>query len=238
MTKTTIIGAGSAVFAQQMMTDVLAIDGLERGEFALIDTDAARLEQAQQLAELTIQRSGKAFTVSASTDRRALLPGTDFLINTIEVSGLRNVQHDYDIPMRYGVDQCIGDTTGPGGVMKFLRTAPAWLDILRDVEALSPQAVVMNYTNPMSALVLLSARASGVHTAGVRVYGLCHSIQNTLTELAGYLDLPVNELTYRCAGGQPSVVVHRAEMARPGHDAASQGRSARPSHLRARHYPL
>ena len=200
MTKTTIIGAGSAVFAQQMMTDVLAIDGLERGEFALIDTDAARLEQARQLAELTIKRSGKAFTVSASTDRRALLPGTDFLINTIEVSGLRNVQHDYDIPMRYGVDQCIGDTTGPGGVMKFLRTAPAWLAILRDVEALAPQAVVMNYTNPMSALVLLSARAFGVHTAGVRVYGLCHSIQNTLTELAGYLDLPVSELTYRCAG--------------------------------------
>ncbi|MFC3833564.1 MULTISPECIES: hypothetical protein [Deinococcus] len=195
MSKVTIIGAGSAVFAQQMITDVLAIPGLERGEFALIDTDAARLEAAHDLAELTVARSGKAFTVSASTDRRAVLPGTDFVINTIEVSGLRNVQHDYDIPLRYGVDQCIGDTTGPGGVMKFLRTAPAWLAILRDLHELAPAATVLNYTNPMSALVLLSARATPV-----KVYGLCHSVQNTLAELAGYLELPVAELTYRCAG--------------------------------------
>ncbi|THF68398.1 alpha-glucosidase/alpha-galactosidase [Deinococcus sp. Arct2-2] len=195
MTKTTLIGAGSAVFAQQMITDVLSIPSLDAGEFALIDTDAQRLELAHELAELTVARSGKRFPVSASTDRRSLLPGTDFLINTIEVSGVRNVQHDYAIPLRYGVDQCIGDTTGPGGVMKFLRTAPAWQGILHDVEALAPAATVMNYTNPMSALVLLSARASGL-----KVYGLCHSIQNTLRELAGYLDLPAQEIQYRCAG--------------------------------------
>lgn len=195
MTKITIIGAGSAVFAQQMITDVLAIDGLDSGEFALIDIDSGRLDLARELAELTVKRSGKPFTVSASTDRTELLPGTDFVINTIEVSGLRNVQHDYDIPLRYGVDQCIGDTTGPGGVMKFLRTAPAWLAILKDIGRLAPGAVVMNYTNPMSALTLLSARGSEL-----RVYGLCHSVQNTLSELAGYLELPVAELEYRCAG--------------------------------------
>lgn len=195
MTKITIIGAGSAVFAQQMITDVLAIDGLDSGEFALIDIDSERLELARELAELTVKRSGKPFTVRASTDRARLLPGTDFVINTIEVSGLRNVRHDYDIPLRYGVDQCIGDTTGPGGVMKFLRTAPAWLAILKDIGRLAPDAVVMNYTNPMSALTLLSARGSGL-----RVYGLCHSVQNTLSELAGYLEVPVSELEYRCAG--------------------------------------
>ncbi|QFP75708.1 alpha-glucosidase/alpha-galactosidase [Deinococcus sp. AJ005] len=195
MTKIAIIGAGSAVFAQQMITDVLSIDGLEAGEFGLIDIDPLRLAQAHELAELTVARSGKPFTVTSSTDRLTTLPGTDFVINTIEVSGLGNVRHDYDIPMKYGVDQCIGDTTGPGGVMKFLRTAPAWLDILRDIERLASGAVVMNYTNPMSALVLLSARGSNL-----KVYGLCHSIQNTLAELAGYLDLPMSELTYRCAG--------------------------------------
>ncbi|AZI44813.1 alpha-glucosidase/alpha-galactosidase (plasmid) [Deinococcus psychrotolerans] len=195
MTKIAIIGAGSAVFAQQMITDVLAIDGLDTGEFALIDIDPVRLEQGHELAELTVKRSGKLFTVTSSTNRLELLPGTDFVINTIEVSGLGNVRHDYDIPMNYGVDQCIGDTTGPGGVMKFLRTAPAWLGILRDIERLAPQAVVMSYTNPMSALVLLSVRASSL-----KVYGLCHSIQNTLAELAGYLNLPAAELTYRCAG--------------------------------------
>jgi alpha-galactosidase len=195
MTKIAIIGAGSAVFAQQMITDVLAIQGLDAGEFALIDIDPVRLALGHELAELTVKRSGKAFSVTSSTDRRTLLPGTDFVINTIEVSGLQNVRHDYDIPMKYGVDQCIGDTTGPGGVMKFLRTAPAWLDILRDLEELAPGAVVMNYTNPMSALVLLSSRGSKL-----RVYGLCHSVQNTLSELAGYLDIPEKELTYRAAG--------------------------------------
>ncbi|GGO40819.1 alpha-glucosidase/alpha-galactosidase [Deinococcus humi] len=195
MTKIAIIGAGSAVFAQQMITDVLAIDGLNAGEFTLIDIDPGRLAMAHELAELTVARSGKPFTVMSSTDRLTALPGTDFVINTIEVSGLGNVRHDYDIPMKYGVDQCIGDTTGPGGVMKFLRTAPAWLEILRDIGRLAPAAVVMNYTNPMSALVLLSARGSNL-----KVYGLCHSVQNTLAELAGYLELPADELTYRCAG--------------------------------------
>lgn len=223
MTKIAIIGAGSAVFAQQMITDALAIDGLDSGEFALIDTDPERLSLGHELAELTVKRSGKAFNVTSSTDRRQLLPGTDFVINTIEVSGLRNVQHDYDIPMKYGVDQCIGDTTGPGGVMKFLRTAPAWLAILHDLEELAPGAVVMNYTNPMSALVLLSSRGSKL-----KVYGLCHSVQNTLMEIAGYIGLPVAELDYRCAGvnhlswfteltwkGQDMLPRLRAAMERP-----------------------
>jgi alpha-galactosidase len=223
VTKITLIGAGSAVFAQQMITDVLSIHGLDAGEFALIDTDTNRLERAHELAELTVARSGKAFSVTASANRRTLLPGTDFLINTIEVSGVANVQHDYEIPLRYGVDQCIGDTTGPGGIMKFLRTAPAWLDIVRDIEALAPAATVMNYTNPMSALVLLSVRATGL-----KVYGLCHSVQNTLRELAGYLGLPAQELKYRCAGinhlswfteltwqGQDQMPRLRAAMDRP-----------------------
>jgi alpha-galactosidase len=195
MTKIAIIGAGSAVFAQQMIVDILSVSGLDAGEFALIDTDPVRLERAHQLAALTVARSGKAFGVTASTNRVALLPGTDFVINTIEVSGLRNVRFDNDIPKRFGVDQCIGDTIGPGGLMKFLRTAPAWLEIVRDIERLAPRAVVMNYTNPMSALVLTAARA-----VKLPVIGLCHSIQNTAAELEDYLGIPRGELTYRCAG--------------------------------------
>jgi alpha-galactosidase len=117
------------------------------------------------------------------------------VINTIEVAGLRNVRPDYDIPLKYGVDQCIGDTIGPGGIFKMLRTGPAWQEILRDVEELCPRAVVMNYTNPMSALTLLALR-----TTGLSVIGLCHSVQNTAEQLAGYLDLPQEELQFRCAG--------------------------------------
>lgn len=212
MTKIAIIGAGSAVFAQQMITDALAIQGLEQGEFALVDIDAQRLEAAQELAELTVKRSGKNFAVSASTGREAALKGADFIINTIEVSGLNNVRHDFDIPMRYGVNVCIGDTIGPGGLMKFLRTAPAWLSIMRDIQRLAPQATVMNYTNPMSALVLLATRAA----PEIAVIGLCHSIQNTLSEIAGYIGLPKEELRYRCAG-----VNHLSwftELTHQGHD--------------------
>src|SRR5690606_29005604 len=133
--------------------------------------------------------------VEASTDRRDVLTGCDYIINTIEVAGLRNVRSDYDIPLRYHVDQCIGDTIGPGGVFKMLRTGPAWLDILRDVERMAPNAVVMNYTNPMSALTLLALRATKL-----QVVGLCHSAQGTAQQLAGYLGIPYRELRWRCGG--------------------------------------
>ena len=195
MTRIAIIGAGSAVFAQQMIVDALSIPGLETGEFLLVDIDPVRLERAHELAELTVKRSGKRFGVHASTNRAELLPGVDFVINTIEVSGLETVRFDYEIPLKYGVDQCIGDTIGPGGLMKFLRTAPAWLEIVRDIERLAPNAVVMNYTNPMSALVLTATRA-----VKLPVIGLCHSIQNTAAELEEYLSIPHGELQYRCAG--------------------------------------
>jgi alpha-galactosidase len=195
MTKIAIIGAGSAVFSQQMIVDALSISGLESGEFALIDIDPVRLERSHELAELTVKKSGKNFSVRSSTKRNELLPGTDFVINTIEVSGLETVKFDFEIPKKFGVDACIGDTVGPGGLMKFLRTAPAWLEIVHDIERLAPNAVVMNYTNPMSALVLLAARASKLP-----VIGLCHSIQNTAEELETYMGIPKGELKYRCAG--------------------------------------
>jgi alpha-galactosidase len=117
------------------------------------------------------------------------------VINTIEVAGLRNIRPDYEIPLKYGVDQCVGDTIGPGGVFKMLRTGPTWLEILRDVDYLCPQALVMNYTNPMSALTLLALRATRLS-----VVGLCHSVQGTSQQLAGYLDVPFEELRWKCGG--------------------------------------
>jgi alpha-galactosidase len=190
-----ILGAGSTVFARQLMADLLCTPGLERGSFALVDIDAERLELAHRIGEKLVERSGRAWTVEAATDRLQVLPGCDYVINTIEVAGLRNVRPDYDIPLKYGVDQCIGDTIGPGGIFKMLRTGPAWLEILRDLERVCPQAVVMNYTNPMSALTLQALRATGL-----QVVGLCHSVQGTSRQLATYLDLPHEELRFRCAG--------------------------------------
>jgi len=195
MTKVTIIGAGSAVFARQIITDIVQIDGLSKGTFALVDIDADRLELAHQIAEAVVTALGKDWHVVASTDRRDVLAGSDFVINMIEVAGLANVRHDYDIPLKYGVDQCIGDTIGPGGIFKALRTGPAWLDIVRDVQRLAPDAIILNYTNPMSILTL-----AALQTTMQPVVGLCHSVQGTSRQLAQYLDVPYDDLVWQCAG--------------------------------------
>jgi alpha-galactosidase len=193
--KIAILGAGSAVFARQLVTDVLCTPGLEGGTFALVDIDAGRLELAHRITEKLVARSGRGWMVESSTERRDLLPGCDYVISLIEVAGLQHVRHDYEIPLKYGVDQCIGDTSGPGGIFKMLRTGQAWLEIAKDVERLCPQAVVMNYSNPMSALTLLALQATDL-----QVVGLCHSVQGTSRQLATYLDVPREELRYRCAG--------------------------------------
>jgi len=209
--KVSYIGAGSAVFARQIVTDVLSIEGLDRGTFALVDVDEERLDVARRLTERLVQRSGKDWQVVATTDRRQVLGGSDFVVNSIEVAGRQNVGFDNDIPLRYGIDQCIGDTIGPGGIFKALRTGPAWLEIVEDVARLCPRAIVLNYTNPMSILTLAAIR----HT-GLSVVGLCHSVQGTSRLLARYLDVPYGELTWRCAG-----INHNAwftELSRDGDD--------------------
>lgn len=208
MTKIGYMGAGSGAFCRQVITDVLAVDGLDSGEFALCDIDSERLELARQLIERLVERSGKDWKVTSSTERTDVLDGCDFVVNSIEVAGLANVRHDYEIPLRFGVDQCIGDTIGPGGIFKALRTGPVWLDICEDIERLSPRAIVLNYTNPMSILTLAALR----HT-NLEVVGLCHSVQGTSWQLSGYLGVPYEELVWECAG-----INHNAWFTRLEHD--------------------
>ncbi len=195
MPKVAIIGAGSTVFARQLMTDLLATPTLDSGTFALVDTAPERLELAHQIAEKLIAASGKSWTVEASTDRQKVLPGCDYVISTIEVGGLANVDHDFEIPLKYGVKQCIGDTIGPGGLFKALRTVPAWLDIVRDTERLAPNALILNYTNPMSLLCLAATRISKMP-----IVGLCHSVQGTSQRIASYMDVAYDQMKWRCAG--------------------------------------
>ncbi|MCD6334716.1 MAG: alpha-galactosidase [Candidatus Latescibacteria bacterium] len=194
MPRIAIIGAGSG-FTRPLSTDILLIPELASGSFVLVDIDAKRLELAHQFVEKVIELTGKNWSVEASTDRRKVLAGSDYVINTIEVSGLQTVQADNDIPLKYGVKQCIGDTIGPGGLFKGLRTIPAWVEILHDIERLSPNALVMNYTNPMSMMTLAGAKSSDVE-----IVGLCHSVQGTSKLLAEYLDVPYEDLKWRCGG--------------------------------------
>lgn len=195
MCKISIIGAGSTVFAARLISDLLLTPAVDAGTFALVDVDGPRLELAHQVAEFLVERSGRKWNVIASQERTKVIAGSDYVINTIEVAGRENVRHDYDIPLKYGVDQCIGDTIGPGGLFKALRTLPAWLSILADIERLSPGALVMNYTNPMSLTVL-----AGLRSSSLPIVGLCHSVQSSSRQLAGYLDIPFAELEWEVAG--------------------------------------
>ncbi|OZB91594.1 alpha-galactosidase [Paenibacillus sp. XY044] len=194
MTKISIIGAGSA-FTQEIATDILLIEGIEGGTIALVDIDAERLEIARKLVEKIIELSGKRWNVIASTDRREVIGGSQFVINQIEVGGLQTVRYEYEIPLKYGVNQCIGDTLGPGGLFKTLRTLPSWMDIIRDIEDLCPDTTILNYTNPMSAVTLLTSRVTSIP-----VVGLCHSIQNTSRQLAKYAGVPYDDMQWRAGG--------------------------------------
>lgn len=193
--KITVTGAGS-MFTPRLVNDLLQTPGEQGGVIALVDIDARRLRTMARLIRMLAQSLGKTnWKVQAATDRRKVLKGTDYLINTIEVSGPQCVALDNDIPLKYGVDQCIGDTIGPGGLFKALRTIPAWLDILRDCEELCPEALVLNYTNPMAMLCTAASRATSM-----QVVGLCHSVQGTSNLLAKYAGIPYPEMRWECAG--------------------------------------
>lgn len=194
MVKITFLGAGSA-FAPRLAIDIFKIPGLDSGEFCLVDIDEERLELSLKATRKINERLGKNWKISAETERRKIIENSDYIINCIEVSGIETVKFDYEIPLKYGVDQCIGDTIGPGGIMKALRTVPPWLEILKDVEELCPEAAVLNYTNPMSIMTLAGLQSSRTH-----LVGLCHSVQGSSNDLAAYLDIPYEELKWKCAG--------------------------------------
>ena len=202
----TFLGAGSG-FCPTLCRDVLMIPGAERGEFRLVDVDRDRLGMMTQVITRLIEKAGKAgWSVRASTERREMLSGTDYAVCSVEVSGLACVHFDNDIPLKYGVDQCIGDTVGPGGLFKGLRTVPAFLEILQDMRELCPGALMLNYTNPMSMMVLAAGRA----VPEVPVVGLCHSVQGTGHLLAGYAGVAYEEMEWECGGESPGVVYEAA----------------------------
>lgn len=192
----TMIGAGSG-FTNSILKDVVLIPGNLGGELRLIDVDAARLELSRKLMAKVLEATGEAdkWVLKASTDRLEMLPGTDYIVNSIEVSGIECVRFDNDIPLEYGVSQNIGDTIGPGGLFKSLRTIPVWLDILKDAERLCPKALVLNYTNPMNMMCLAAQR-----TSSMEVVGLCHSVQGTSHMLADFADVPYEQVQWKCAG--------------------------------------
>ena len=197
MAKIAIIGAGSLGFSKRLTIDILTYKNLEDTHFALVDTDPERLEYAVKIMEKILKDSGfKNASYSASTDRKEVLKDTDYIISSILVGGYDAIKKEIDIPMKYGVDQCIGDTLGPGGIMRCLRTLPHLAGLARDVMELCPEAFILNYTNPVSMLCWGMSKA----VPDIKLVGLCHSVQGTSGEWAKRLGYDLSEIDYECGG--------------------------------------
>jgi alpha-galactosidase len=190
----TIVGAGGFVFPLRLVGDLLSFPALRSARLCLMDVDPAKLGPVAAAARELVAHHGFDTEVVETTDRRSALDGADFVIITFQVGGVESYAHDVLIPRRHGVDQTVGDTVGPGGVFRFLRSVPAYDDIARDALEVCPDAVFVNYANPMAmATAYLNAK-------GLRTVGLCHSVQGTTRMLARTLGVPYEEVDFLSAG--------------------------------------
>ncbi len=195
MAKITLIGAGSVVFTRNLCSDILLTPVLQESTISLMDIDSERLKQARDLVQAIIDQRGLEARVTATTDRRESVQGADYVITTFQQGGLDAYALDIEIPQRYGVEQCVGDTLGPGGVFRSLRTIPVLVDLCNDMDEVAPDALLINYVNPMAA----NCWAVDVATGRPHV-GLCHSVQGTSEMLAGWVSVPYDEVVFLCAG--------------------------------------
>jgi alpha-galactosidase len=195
MPKIALIGAGSVVFTRNLCSDILLTPALQESTIALMDIDPARLAQARDLVQAIVDQRKLKARVEATTERREAVRDADYVITTFQQGGLEAYALDIEIPQRYGVEQCVGDTLGPGGVFRALRTIPVLLDLCGDMDDLAPDALLINYVNPMAA----NCWAVDVAT-GRPCVGLCHSVQGTSEMLAAWIGVPYDEVVFLCAG--------------------------------------
>ena len=192
MLKVTLIGAGSSVFARRLVTDLLTWPSLQDSTIALMDVDASKLETMAALVRRMIAQAGTGAQVQSTTDLHEALDEADYVTVAIRVGHDR---HNVEIPRQYGIEQAIGDTAGPGGAFYFLRNAPAVVEIAQTMRTLCPDALLLNYTNPMA---MLSWAVTAL--TGIRYVGLCHSVQGTAMSMAEYIGAPFDEVSYWAAG--------------------------------------
>ena len=195
MTKIAFIGAGSLGFTRTLVRDLLTFPLLRDATLALMDVDAERLEFAQSSVRRIVELGNYPAKVEATMDRAEALRDADVVLVTILANGVDVWRHDIEIPKKYGVDTNIGDTRGPSGIFRALRTIPVMLEIARDMERYCPDATMLNYTNPMVLLCRAMQRETNI-----RLAGLCHSVQGTAEMLARWIGAPMEEVTYTCAG--------------------------------------
>ncbi|GHU67979.1 alpha-glucosidase/alpha-galactosidase [Clostridia bacterium] len=194
--KIAFIGAGSVVFTRNLARDIITFPAFSDCEIALMDIEQENLDLAQAAVKRIVAEGKSAAKVTATLDLAAALDGADGVLTTIQVGDDAAENIDCEIPKEYGISLSVGDTRGPSGIFRFLRTLPPLLDILHAIERYCPKAVYLNYTNPMAMLCRTMQEVS----PKTMVSGLCHSVQGTAEMLAKWLGAPMDEITYVCAG--------------------------------------
>lgn len=212
MPKITFMGAGSTIFAKNVVGDCLLTPALRQSEFALYDIDHQRLKESAMMLKNINNNYGNHGKIKAYKDRQKALKNSDYIINAIQVGGYKpSTVIDFEIPKKYGLRQTIGDTIGIGGIFRALRTIPVLLDFARDIQEVAPDALFLNYTNPMAILTGAMIKATDVKTVG-----LCHSVQDCLDSLLEPLGMSTENVSHRIAG-----INHMAwllEVSRKGQD--------------------
>lgn len=193
--KIAIIGAGSIIFCKTLILDILATPGMENTEFALMAPTTRKSQNVESFVKGVIAENGLDASVYVTTDRIDAVRDAKYIITTFQVGGISAFEMDYRIPYKYGVDQCIGDSMGPGGLFRALRSIPVMIDLANEVKKYShPNALILNYVNPMAMVCW------ALGTTGVKHVGLCHGVQTTLDLISGYVGVPKNEIDFLCAG--------------------------------------
>jgi alpha-galactosidase len=194
--KITFIGAGSTVFAKNLLVDILSFPELAESQICLFDINADRLRTSEVVAQRVAQQLDITPGIETTTDRGHAFDGAAYAINMIQVGGYRPCTvTDFEIPKKYGLRQTIADTLGVGGIMRALRTVPVLLEMAHEMESRCPDVVHLNYVNPMAISCWALAQATKIKTIG-----LCHSVQHTADELATDIGVPVSEINYVVAG--------------------------------------
>jgi alpha-galactosidase len=196
MPKITFIGAGSTVFAKNVLGDCMLTPALRESEIALYDIDPVRLKESEVMLSTINKNSGGYAKIKAYTSSREAFKGADYIVNAIQVGGYKpSTVIDFEIPKKFGLQQTIGDTLGIGGIFRALRTIPVMLDYAKEIEELCPEAWLLNYTNPMAMITGAMLKATGVKTVG-----LCHSVQVCAQDLLKGLNMDTDNIEWKIAG--------------------------------------
>ena len=215
MTKLTIIGAGSTVFTKNIVVDLLTIEQFKSIEIALMDIDKNRLIKTKEVLEIIATKMEATPKLTLHTNRRESLLDADFVQTTIQVGGYKpSTVIDFEIPKKFGLNQTIADTLGIGGIMRSLRTIPVLLNIAEDIEQVCPNALWMQYVNPMCTNMIAINKVF----PNIRNIGLCHSVQGTAEMLAEDLQEKISDINYQCAGINHMAFFQKFEKISTGED--------------------